>query len=194
MRKYIGLSLALVGTIYSGALAKEGIRFGLGFDYVPIVKLEYSRSTDANLEIVDNIIWQGRLSYDFGNGFKTGVLFDYYPKTFHPGPFRTTDLTLWGIGLTGDYGYEMTESGHALLVGGAELGYAHLTDKSGASSGKTGSFWISGLAGLRFFVFRTLWLEGDYRLSFQELGPLSVIEKKYIFSGSSLRFMMEYPF
>jgi hypothetical protein len=194
MAKYCVLPLMLFGLFCSEAFAKGGIRLGLGFDYTPIVKLEYSRSTDGNSEIVDNIIWQGRLSYDFGNGFKAGVLVDYFPRTFHPGPFRTTDLTLWGFGLSGDYGYEMTESGHALLVGGTELGYAHLSDESGASSGKAGSYWIGGFAGLRFFMFKTLWFEGDYRISFQEFGPLGALEKKYIFSGSSLRFMLEYPF
>jgi hypothetical protein len=194
MAKYCGFLLALVGIMYSVTFAKEGVRFGVGFDYIPVIKLEYSHSTDENPEIVDNLIWQGHLSYDFGNGFKTGVLLDYFPKTFHPGPFRTTDLTLWGVGLTGDYGYEMTDSGHALLVGGTEFGYAHLSDKSGTSSGKAGSFWIAGFAGLRFLIFRTLWLEGDYCISFQEFGPLGVLEKKYIFTASSLRFMLEYPF
>lgn len=193
MRRFCGFLFALSGLIITPAMASEGIRLGAGFDYIPIAKLEYESNLQAKTEIFDNIIWQGRASYDFGNGLKSGILFDYLAKSYSPGPFRKSDLTLWGIGLIGDYGYELTDTGHALLVGGAELGYAHLTDNSGGSSGKAGSFWIAGIAGLRFLIFRKIWLESDYRLTFQEFGPLGTLEKKYLLSGSGLRLFLEYP-
>ncbi len=193
MRGSCLIFLALSGLLLSPARASEGIRLGIGFDYIPVAKLEYESNSQAKTDIFDNIIWQGKASYDFGNGLKSGILFNYLSKSFSPGPFRKSDLTLWGVGLTGDYGYEITDSGHALLVAGAELGYAHLTDKSGGSSGKAGSFWMAGIAGLRFLIFRRIWLESDYRLAFQEFGPFGTLEKKYLLSGSGLRLLLEYP-
>ncbi len=193
MRRFCGIFLALFVLALSPTRASEGIRLGAGFDYIPVANLKYESNSQAKTEIFDNIIWQGRASYDFGNGLKSGILFDYLSKSYSPGPFRKSDLTLWGIGLTGDYGYELTDTGHALLVVGSELGYAHLTDESGGSSGKAGSFWIAGIAGLRFLIFRKIWLESDYRLAFQEFGPLGTLEKKYLLSGSGLRLFLEYP-
>jgi hypothetical protein len=86
----------------------------------------------------------------------------------------------------------MTESGHAQLVGGIETGYARLHDKSGGSSVSDGSPWAAGVAGLRFLIAKNLWLESDYQLSWMEFGPISAREKKYLFTGSSLRFALDY--
>jgi hypothetical protein len=192
MLRYLGLALALTFLICPALFAVEGIRLGLGFDYIPISKVEYVRDPELNFQVFDNIIWQGRATYDFGNGFNAGTFFDYYSRQIHPQGYLTSNLSLWGAGFFGDYGYEMTESGHALLVTGAETGFGRLTDKAGSTKYSDGSLFIAGLVGLRFTVAPRLWLNTDYRLSFEEFGPLGPREKKYFFSGSSLRLSLEY--
>jgi hypothetical protein len=192
MIKRAALVLALSILIYPKLFAAEGMRIGLGFDYIPITKADYVRNPEANFEIYDNIVWQGRVSYDFGNGFTTGGLFEYYQKRIHPQGYLTTDLSLWDAGMQFSYGYELTESGHALLIGGIETGYARLTDKSGAVKTPAGAFTLTGLAGLRFMIAKRLWLETDYKLSLMDFGPITSREKKYLFSGSGVRLMLDY--
>jgi hypothetical protein len=191
MIKYTALVLALCILICPKLFAVEGVRLGLGFDYIPIVKAEYVRNKEANFEIFDNILWQGRVSYDFGNGFMAGGTFEYYQKRIHP-QYGITDLSLWDIGMTLEYGYELTDSGHTLLMGGAESGYGKMTDKSGAVKTPTGTFSLTGLAGLKFMIAKSLWLETDYRLGLMDFGPITSREKKYLFSGSGLRLMLDY--
>jgi hypothetical protein len=192
MSKYFGFFLALTFLICPTLFAAEGVRIGLGFDYIPISKVEYVRNPELNFQVFDNIIWQGRAAYDFGNGFNAGAFFDYYSRQIHPQGYLTSDLALLGIGFFGDYSYEMTDSGHLLLVGGLETGYGRLTDKSGATNNSDGSLLIAGLAGLRFTVAPRLWLNTAYRLSFEKFGPLGPRQKKYLFSGSSLKLLLEY--
>jgi hypothetical protein len=190
MARSFAYILALSILICPGVFAK-GIKLGLGFDYAPTAKVKYVRNADLNFEIFDNLIWQGQANYDFGN-FSAGALFDYLSKTIHPQDYLTTNLSVWGIGACADYGYNMTESGHAQLVGGIETGYARLHDKSGESSVSDGSLWAAGVAGLRFMIVKNLWLETDYKLSWMEFGPISVREKKYDLSGSSLKLALDY--
>ncbi|HBC45576.1 MAG TPA: hypothetical protein DCZ43_00875, partial [candidate division Zixibacteria bacterium] len=182
----LALSILICPSVFA-----KGIKLGLGFDYAPIAKVKYVRNSELNFEIFDNLIWQGKATYDFGN-FSAGALFDYLSKTIHPQDYLTTDLSVWGIGACADYGYNMTESGHAQLVGGIETGYARLHDKSGESSVSDGSLWAAGVAGLRFMIVKNLWLETDYKLSWMEFGPISVREKKYDLSGSSLKLALDY--
>ena len=191
MARFVACVLALLILICPKIFA-EGIKLGLGFDYTPIAKVKYVRNPELNFEIFDNLIWQGKATYDFGNGFTAGALFDYLSKTIHPQDYLTTKLSLWGIGACAGYGYNMTESGHAQLVGGIETGYARLHDKSGGSSVSIGSPWAAGIAGLRFLIANNLWLESDYQLSWMQFGPISVREKKYDLSGSSLKLALDY--
>ena len=191
MARFIAYVLALSILICSGVFAK-GIKLGLGFDYAPTAKVKYVRNPELNFEIFDNLIWQGKATYDFGNGFSGGALFDYLSKSIHPQDYLTTKLSLWGIGVCADYGYNMTESGHAQLVGGIETGYARLRDKSGESSVSDGSLWATGVAGLRFLIVKNFWLETDYQLSWMQFGPISIREKKYDLSGSSLKLTLDY--
>jgi hypothetical protein len=175
-------------------ISSADVVIGLGMDYTPIAKLEYVNNPDADFEIVDNIDWQARGFYGFGNGLRAGLFFDYYRKRIHPAAFTTDDLSKWGIGLLGDYGYEITESGNTQLVGGMETGYGELTDKESLASMTAGSIWVAGLAGVRFVLTYNIWLEFDYRLSWLEFELNGPIPKKYLFSGSSLRLSLEYPF
>jgi hypothetical protein len=191
MVRFIAYVLALSILICPKIFAK-GIKLGLGFDYTPIAKVKYVRNPELNFEVFDNLIWQGQATYDFGNGFTGGVLFDYLSKTIHPQDYLTTDLSLWAVGACADYGYKMTESGHAQLVGGVETGYARLHDKSGGSSVSDGSLWVAGVAGLRLLIAKNLWLESDYQLSWMQFGPIGAREKKYDLSGSSLKLVLEY--
>jgi len=187
--------MALIGLLFfsQNLQAESSINLGIGLDYTPIALLRYDNNHNADYDIVDNTAWQGRLSYGFGNGFKSGLLFDYMSKTIHPGSYTTTDLSLWGLGAYGDYGYEITESGHALLVAGMETGYGELTDKSVGISKSAGAIWIAGLVGTRFLIGGKVWLETDYRLGWQEFEIPQNPQRRYRFSGSSLRVSLEYP-
>jgi hypothetical protein len=192
MIKYAAFVMALSILICVEPFAAEGVRVGVGFDYIPITKAKFVRNPESNYEIFDNILWRGQVSYDFGNGFMAGGFFDYYKKTIHPQSYLTTHLSLWDAGLSFIYGYELTDSGHTLLLGGAETGYARLTDKSGMVKTPAGAFTLTGLAGLRFMIAKRFWLETDYKLGLMDFGPITSREKKYLFSGSGLRLMLDY--
>jgi hypothetical protein len=75
-----------------------------------------------------------------------------------------------------------------------ETGYGELTDKESLASMTAGSIWVAGMAGVRFVLTANIWLEFDYRLSWLEFELNGPIPKKYLFSGSSLRLSLEYPF
>jgi hypothetical protein len=173
--------------------ADKTVNIGVGLDYTPIALLRYDNNPYADYEIVDNIAWQGRLSYSFGNGFKSGLIFDYMSKTIHPGSSTTTDLSLWGLGAFGDYGYEITESGHTLLVAGMEVGYGELSDKSIGLTTSGGAPWAAGMVGTRFLIGGAVWLETLYRLGWQEFEITRRPSRKYRFAGSSLRVSLDVP-
>ena len=194
MRRLFVSFVPILMILFPGASAMGDLVIGLGLEYIPMAKLQYANNPAADYEIVDNLDWQARGFYDFGNGFRAGLLFDIYRKRIHPAPFTTDDLSKWGIGLVGDYGYGITESGNTLLVGGMETGYGELTDEELSSSKTGGSIWVSGLAGVRFVLTYNIWLELDYRLSWLEFELNGSFPKKYLFSGSSLRLSLEYPF
>lgn len=172
---------------------KKSIELGIGLDYTPIGLLRYDQNRNANFEIVDNTAWQGRISYDLGNGFKSGLIFDYMAKTIHPGSSTTTDLTLWSVSLNGNYGYEITESGHTLLIAGMEFGYGQLSDKSIDVTKSGGAFIIAGMIGTRFLVGGKAWLDISYKLGWQQFSIAQYPSRKYRFAGSSLRASLDIP-
>jgi hypothetical protein len=173
--------------------ADKSIELGVGLDYTPIGLLRFDYNSNADYELVDNIAWQGRLSYNFGNGFKSGLIFDYMAKKIHPGPHTTFDLTLWNIGLTGNYGTEITESGHTLLIAGMESGYGNLSDKSGEITKSGGALWAAGMVGTRFLIGGKIWLDIAYRLGWQQFSIAHYPSRKYRFAGSSLRVSLDIP-
>lgn len=192
MRRLAGLAFACLLYLSVEAPAWD-VNLGLGLDYTLIGRLRYEGNPNADFDFYDNLAWQGRASYSFDNGFKSGLVFDYYAKTIRPNPSTRDDLSMWGLGVYGDYGYPITESGRTRLVGGMEIGYGELTDKSTSFSETAGSVWIAGLAGTRFMIGGKAWLELDYRLAWQEFELATTPQRRYLFSGSSLRLALEYP-
>jgi hypothetical protein len=181
------------GALYATSSARTGIDLGLGLDYTPIVQLSYIENPNLDYEIVDNVTWQGRAFCNFGNGFRAGGLFEIYNKSLSPGGFSVIDLSAWGVGLVGDYAYDITESGNTLLVAGMETGYGELTQKASDTKKTAGSVWIGGLGGIRFLIAFNVRCEVDYRITFLEYEIKGAVSRKYSFSGSSLRLVLEYP-
>ena len=174
--------------------AADGIIFGMGMTYIPIAKLDYVNNPNAGYEVFDNIMWGPEIKYNFGNGFEVGASSDFYNKRIEPNDFTRSDLSLWGLGLDGSYGYALTESGTTLLVGGAEMGYGEITDKANSTSKSAGSIWVAGLAGVRFDLFHNVPIEFDYRLGWLQFDVLRYPERKYKFSGNSLKLSLGYEF
>lgn len=178
----------------SNLFARQGIGIGLGLNYIPIARLEYKLNPDADFEIVDNVFWKPRLFYDFGNGFTTGIVTEIYSKSIKPAGSTKYDLSSWNLGAYGDYGYEITDSGHALLVGGMEIKYGQFTEKVYFGSRTAGAIGIAALAGFRYFFSEPLSMEFDYRIGWQEFDIVNRSEKKYAFSGSSIQLYLGYGF
>ena len=192
MRRYLALFFIIINTMISESIAGK-INLGVGFDYFPVARLQYVNNRNADFDIVDNIAWQGRASYSLGNGFQGGLIFEYYGKRIHPNPSTTTELSQWNLGLVGNYGYAITETGHMLLVAGIEAGYGELTDNSNTISMISSSPWIAGLAGTRFMIASAIWFDVDYRIGIQDFNMNTQPVKKYLFTGSSLRLSLDLP-
>jgi hypothetical protein len=114
-------------------------------------------------------------------------------KTIHPGPNTTTDLTIWGAGIYSNYGYEITETGHALLVAGMETGYGELRDESNRIAKTGGALRVAGMVGTRFLIGGKAWLDLVYKLGWQEFSIAHYPSRKYRFAGSSLRVSLDVP-
>ena len=178
----------------STVTAKKGIGVGLGLNYIPIARLEYKLNPEANFEIVDNIFWKPRLFYEFGNGFSAGIISEIYRKSIKPSGSTRYDLSCWSLGAYGDYGYEITESGRTLLVGGMEIKYGQFSGKVYFGSKSAGAVGITALAGIRHYFSEPLSMEFDYRIGWQEFDIVNRSEKKYVFNGSSLQLYFGYGF
>lgn len=161
-------------------------------EYNPIAKLSYPNS-GAEYEIVDNVTWEPGIYYNFASGFRTGTFVDYYTKTFDPGgTIAKSRLSSWGIGLLGDYAYEMTVSGRTLLIGGMEIGYGEFTDDSASAKRTGGSVWIAGIGGVRFYFTPAFSMELDYRIKWHQYDLSGEPAKSYDFSGSTIRISVGY--
>jgi hypothetical protein len=172
--------------------AFSGLSAGMGMEYNPIAKLSYPNS-GVEYEIVDNITWEPGIYYSFATGFRTGAFFDYYRKTYDPvGTNPKSSLSSWGIGLLGDYAYEMTASGRTLLIGGMEIGYGEFTDDNDSARRTSGSVWIAGIGGLRYYFTSSFSLELDYRIKWQQYDMSGTPAKSYDFSGSTIRISVDY--
>jgi opacity protein-like surface antigen len=194
MNKFpIALALILFLAI-SNCRAAGGFSIGAGLIYNPTAKLEYFRNHEADYQIVDNIVWEPRLIYDFENGFRGGVRAGFYKKRIFPGGSTRSDITFWNLGFLGEYGYEITETGRTLVLGGMEIGYGNLTDKSNLNSATAGSFGVAAFGGVRHLFSRRISLQLDYRLGWLEFDLGGVPEKKYNYSGSGLRLAVDYQF
>jgi len=163
-----------------------------GFEYNPMAKLEYLNNSRSGLDIVDNIAWEPGIFYGFADGFRVGLIFDYYAKTIDRGGTQSADLKSWGIGLVGDYAYEITESGRTSLVGGMESGYGELTDENDYSIKTEGGVWIAGIGGIRHYFNRAFFMEMDFRMKWQQYEFTGVPRKSYDYSGPTIRINLGY--
>jgi hypothetical protein len=179
--------------VLAASSVQAGVTIGLGMDYTPIARMRYVNNADLEFEIFDNVAWQGQAFYEFGNGLRVGNYFALYQKRFQPSGSSSIDLSQWSVGILGDYGYEITDSGSTRLVGGMETGYGELTDQSATVMTTAGSIWVAGIVGVRFKIAYGIFCELDYRLIWLEYDINSFNPKKYLFSGSSLRLALEYP-
>lgn len=192
MKAVFFTSILIVVALVSKSQAFEGISVNLGLEYDPIAKLDYVDTNQPSIEIFDNISWEAGLFYNSRTGFRTGAFFDYYGKTVERTDTRNSKLTEWGIGMLGDYGYELTESGKTFLVGGMETGYGNLRDKNEFSSKRNGALWVAGIVGIRHYFSRSFSMEMDYRIKWLQYEFNSVPRKNYNFSGSTVRFTLGY--
>ena len=191
------LILASVIIFYSNPAihAFNGVSAGIGMEYIPIAKLSYPNSGGAEYEIVDNVTWEPGVYYNFATGFRTGTFFSLYNKTFESvGAEPRSRLSSWGIGLLGDYAYEMTDSGRSLLIAGMEIGYGEFTYDNQNAKRTSGSVWIAGVGGVRYYFTPGLSMEFDYRIKWHQYDLTGTPAKTYDFSGSTIRISMSYGF
>jgi len=193
MRQFFPAAIAVFLAIgASDAAGFSGISLNFGVEYDPIAKFKYVNSSLPGQDIVDNIGWEPGVFYYFPAGFRAGTFFSYYKKEIGRNDNEKSHLSSWGIGVLGDYGYEITETGRTFLVGGMEVGYGDMTDKNQYSSNSSGAFWIDGIGGIRYFFTRTLSMEFDYRMKWLQYDFTEVPRKNYDYSGSTLRISLGY--
>ncbi len=164
-------------------------------EYNPIAKLSYPNSGGAEYEILDNFTWEPGIYYNFSNGFRTGTFFNIYGKTYDPGGTITKSrLSSWGVGMLGDYAHELTESGGTFLIAGMEMGYGELKDENIHTKRSSGSVWVAGIGGMRFYFTHSFSMEIDYRIKWHQYDLPGTPAKNYDFSGSTLRISVGYGF
>lgn len=166
----------------------DGVVASLGFEYIPIARLEYVDQSGISQDVVDNITWEAGFYYAFPEGLRVGSVISYYAKRIARSDTRNTDLNSWAISLTGDYGYEMTESGRTLLVGGMEIGYGQMTDKNEFNHRSAGAVSIAGIGGIRHYFSKVISMEIDFRMKWQQYEFSGIPRKNYDYSGPNLRF------
>lgn len=191
MRIYLTAVFTAIG-VYAAIAEGAGYSVGLGIEYNPIARLDYINESQIDLDVVDNVALEPGIYYSLSNGFRAGVIYSIYSKKVTRSDTRIADLSSWGIGLLGDYGYEMTESGMTLLVGGMEAGYGELTDKNEFSERTRGGVWIAGLGGIRHYFTQAISFEMDFRVKWLQYDFSEIPEKRYDFSGSTIRMTLSY--
>jgi len=182
--------------LFSGISSASSEKFTIsgGLDYDPIAKLEYPNTYQATQEIVDNVYWEVGLFYNMPTGFRVGTIFDFYGKSFNRIYSGKTDLSSIGIGILGDFAFDITESGRTKLLGAMETGYSNLKDKNEFNSQSAGALWVAGYGGVRYFFRSRLYMEMDLRAKWQRFDFSGVPGKIYDFSGTTLRLAVGYSF
>jgi len=172
--------------------AYDGISLGLGLEYNPIARLEYGNNSQPGQDVVDNITLEPGIYIGFANGLRVGGFFTRYSKSLERGDNRTSSLSAWGIGFSGDYGLEITESGKTQLAGGIEAGYSELTDKNEFNKRTRGGIWVAAIGGIRHFINRAIFLEMNFRMKWLEYDFPETPQKSYDYSGPVLRISLGY--
>lgn len=195
MKTTLILANVVILCSYPAVQSFSGVSAAMAIEYNPIAKLSYPNSGGAEYEMVDNVAWEPGVYYNFATGFRTGTFLNIYGKTYDPGGTVTKSrLSSWGIGLLGDYAHELTESGRTLLISGMEIGYGEFTDDNINSKRSSGSIWIAGIGGLRYYFTPGLSMEVDYRVKWHQYDLTGTPAKTYDFSGSTIRISVGYGF
>jgi len=107
---------------FNAAEAIENVSIGLGGNYLPKSEVENGEFGQYKETTYDNLFGEVSAFAGLPMNFRVGSYFSYYSKTVAPETIIDSDVSIWGIGMLADYGYEITESGSTFFVMGAESG------------------------------------------------------------------------
>lgn len=172
--------------------SSEGLSIGLGIDYTPIARIKYVDSNLPEYEVVDNVSYTGRLSCFLGNSFRYGLVIGHIGKKIHPVFSGKEKLSIWQTSISGDYSYNLFESGSSRMLFGIDIGYARLNYESGSATVSAPALTLAGLTGIKFGIAKRLWGEVDYRFGYQKFDIDERPHREITFSNSSLRLGVEY--
>jgi len=192
MKRLISIAIILVlfSTLCANAL--ESVSLGLAVEYLPTATVEKGEFGQHEESVYDNLSIQSSIRLGLPAGFKMGPLFSYYRKTIESESASPADVSIWGVGVFADYGYEFTESGRALFVLGTETGYSQLAEDILNEKRSNGAMWIDGVGGFRYLMSPSYSLELDYLLKWSNYDIEGVPLRHYKYSGSTLRLLIEY--
>lgn len=197
MAKPVFAVLIMLTVITQEACAARGFSIGLGMEYVPLSSVEFGNPVVSRYEIYDNMSIESGVYYNFNSGFRIGTIISLFSKSINTDT-RSSDISSWGVGILGDYQYEITESGSTRLVLGMDSGYSKFKENSYTNRNDE-SYWASLFGGVRYFFSARYFFEFDYRMKWQEfelvgVPSTAIPDKIYKFSGSSLRLALGYGF
>lgn len=192
MAKPVFAVLIMFTIIAQEACAARGFSIGLGTEYMPLSSVEFGNPVVNRYEIYDNMSIESGVYYNFNSGFRIGTIVSLFSKSINTGT-SSSDISSWGVGILGDYQYEITESGSTRLVLGMDSGYSKFKESSFTDRSDE-SYWASLFGGVRYFFSSRYFFEFDYRMKWQEFDLLGTPPKAFKFSGSSLRLALGYGF
>lgn len=191
LRRFI-IILMIISVFPLNLYGARGFSIGLGTEYLPLSSVEYGNPVVNRYEIYDNMSIESGLYYNFDSGFRTGVIVSLFSKSINTGN-SDSDISSWGVGVLGDYQYEITESGNTRLVSGIDTGYSRFKEKSFTNRSDE-SYWAAFFVGVRYFFSTRYFFEFDYRMKWQQFDLEGTPPKTFKFSGSSLRLALGYGF
>ncbi len=172
---------------YSNCKANNGFSIDASFDYYPVAKLSYINSNIGSYEYYDNMTYGLGVNYHFASGFGIGASYDIYRKELSDYGNSHSRLSINGVTFSGDYGYEITESGNLLLMAGIEMGLDRFTDQNDVWNRSKNAFNIGGLGGLRYFIKNKVYADFDVVYRWNEYSIKSNPKMKYQYSGTVLK-------
>jgi hypothetical protein len=192
MAKPVFKVLIMLSIFAPGACAARGFSIGLGTEYMPLSSVEFGNPVFNRYEIYDNMSIETGAYYNFNSGFRIGTIVSLFSKSINTGN-STSDISSRGVGILGDYQYEITESGNTRLVLGMDSGYSKFKEDSFTDRSDE-SYWAALFGGVRYFFSTRYFFEFDYRMKWQEFDLVGTPPKAFKFSGSSLRLALGYGF
>ena len=192
MAKPVFTIMIILMILSQGAYAARGFSIGLGMEYMPLSSVEFGNPFVNRYEIYDNMSIEMGAYYNFNSGFRIGTIVSLFSKSINTGT-SSSDISSWGVGVLGDYQYEITESGSTRLVLGTDSGYSKFKENSFTDRSDE-SYWAALFGGVRYFFSARYFFEFDYRMKWQEFELMGTPPKTFKFSGSSLRLALGYGF